>query len=513
MDPSAVARYHELERLICQAENEHVESQYHVSEDTLNKLQYQYDNLKKKYAETHKELKKQVKKEHQYTDKGPNLKKFGARITGQLAKKQHAKKELVEELQKKDESYQHDVEVLQAQVQEAKRAHMKLEQRQAELLAFRAETDDLLHKIFDGPCGSPQENACENEMIALHNSKHEIGKRKSTYEKSRRFLAGGVKQLGGSLQMLRMAGFNNKLQLMDNMFGDRNDGMFGDIMKQRRINQAKMLLMEAKQNVINAKNLVPEIPRVDNASIQTFGLLADMIFDGVIGDMMQQRRIRESMNSIENSMIGAQFGLQWMDATITQSINPQLDQTEKAYFAKRQQLKQIRVELIRTMQIASGVRASQVPVAPPAYTPVSSVDSFTPAQSWTTGDITAEETKTRALKNAASFDLSIGEFGDVVAAPVPAQVPVAVAVSSVPSEEAKEAASCSTVHEWLQSIGPAIADYEPALVQYGYDSMAAVKAASTEELAEALNDLELNGAPIKVKKPHQKMIIEAQKNM
>lgn len=496
MDQSAlVARYQQLELLVCEAENTHVESQYQVSCDGLQKLESQLAGLKDKYSRTHAELAKQEHKDEQYNSKGPNLKKFGARITGQLHKKQHDKHELVIELKKKDASYQHDVEVLVAQVQAAKRRHMDLEQKHAELLTNKHRQDELLEKLFNGPCGSPQENQCEAEMGALHAQKHDIAKRKSTFETARQYLAGGVQQLGGALQGLRAAGFNNKLQLMDNVFdGGRSDGIFMDVMKQRRINQAKMLLMEAKQNLINAKSLVPELPRIDDANIECFGMLADMVFDGVIGDMMQQRRIRESMDQVENALAGAQYSLQWMDAVINQQINVNLQTIESAYFQHRKMLKELRLNLIGEMMAQAGVQAS---LASPAYQPVSSANSFAPAVNWTTSDISAAETQAREQKNASTFDLATGEMKEQEAT----------------TEPQLADGDLSEVAQWLQSISPSLVHYASALEEYGYDSLDALRAADDADLQEALQELEFDGQAVNVKKPHQRQILEAHKNM
>lgn len=493
MDQSGLLnKYQQLELLVCAAENAHVESQYAVSSEGLASLEGQLAALKGKYSRTHAELAKQEHKDEQYNSKGPSLKKFGARITGQLHKKQHEKHDLVIELKKQDANEQHDVEVLVAQVQATKRRHMDLEQKNAELLANRHNQGELLEKLFNGPCGSPQENACEADLGGLQQRKHAIGTRKSTFETARQYLAGGVKQLGEALQNLRAAGFDNRMQMMNNRFdGNQGGGLFMDVMKQRRINHGKRLLTEAKQNLMNAKSLVAELPRVDNASIHTFGLLADMFFDGVLGDMMQQRRIRESMNQVENTLAGAQYALQWMDAMLTQQINVELKSTESAYFAKRQELKKLRMSLIGELLMGQGVQASMEPTA--AYQPVSSVGHFTPAANWTTSDISVQDTREREQKNAG-FDLATGE---VKAPPAAAAAP----------------GDGSSVAKWLGSVNPSLVHYAPALEEYGYDSMDALRAAEGDELAEALGELELNGEAVKVKKPHQRMILEAQKSM
>lgn len=63
---------------------------------------------------------------------------------------------------------------------------------------------------------------------------------------------------------------------------------------------------------------------------------------------------------------------------------------------------------------------------------------------------------------------------------------------------------------WLAASGKDLdKNYGAALIEYGYDSMDAIKAGTEDDLVEAMGELELNGDKVKVKKPHQHMIIKA----
>lgn len=70
------------------------------------------------------------------------------------------------------------------------------------------------------------------------------------------------------------------------------------------------------------------------------------------------------------------------------------------------------------------------------------------------------------------------------------------------------------VLDWLASTSAGLDQkYGPALIEYGYDSMNALTAGTEDDLVEALGELELNGAEVKVKKPHQKLIVKAFKEL
>lgn len=480
-DAALLSRFHDVEIAICCYENKHVESQYQVSSQQLNELEGQYQALDAKYKATHAELEKQEHKDAAYNSKGINLKKFGAQITGHLAEKQHAKHDLVEELKKKDDTYFHDLEHLKSQVQSHKRRHMDLENDQAQLISWRHEQEDILHKAFDGPCGSPEENAVEAQLQVLHQQKHDLAATKSTYETARQYLAGAAKQMEGALQCLRSAGFDNKMQMADALIGGRRRGdPLMEIMEQRRINQGKMLLQEAKQNLVNAKMLVPQIPRIQDSDIRAFGLLMDMAFGGALMDMMQQRKLNESMRSVENTLQSTLYALQWMDAKILQEVNPQLAQIERAYFAQRDQLKQIRYALIRSMISGPPAIAN-----PPSYAPVSSETAFTPPTCWTTGNVTPQETQARQLVNSNSFKLFSHDSG-----------------------------SDHEVVKWLNGLSEGMGEaYGAAFIEYGYDSLKALQAASGAEFDEALGGLTLNGEKVTVKKPHQRLMATAHAKM
>lgn len=482
-DTALLNKFHALEISICSYENKHIESQYHVSDQQLHKLEAQYEEMKQKYARVHAELDKQKGKDAKYNAKGPNFKKFGARITGHLKDKQAEKHELVAELQKKDEKYQHDFEYVKSQLQSHRRRHKDLEHDQAQLITWRHEQEDILHQVFDGPTGSPEENAVEMEVMQIQQQKHDIGAHKAKYETCRQHLAGAVKQLAGAHQNLGAAQANNRLQMAGGLMNGPERTPMMNIMEQRRIQHGKMLLEEAKQNLINAKALVPEIPRIQDSDIQAFGLLFDMAFGGVVGDMMQARKLRESLARLEGTLQSTQYALTWIDAKIAQEINPQIQGIEKAYFAKRDQLKQMRYALIRAM-IPSGQAEAVVPT-PPTYAPVSSEDAFVQPTCWTTGNVTPQETQARQLVNSNSFNL----FG-------------------------QDSGSDHEIHQWLNSLAEGLgALYGPALIEYGYDSMTALKAADDEEFSTALGELELNGQPVKVKKPHQRLMTKAHSEM
>lgn len=369
MDPTLVARYSELDLSICALENKHVEAQYKTQLTQLTSVRSQRDKLKKNYEIVHAELQKQTKKDEILHKKGFHFSKFKARVTGGLKEKIDKKEGQIEELTHKDEEYKHDLDILEDQCLSTQRIARDLEHDVITLHAYREEQDTILHTVFDGPIGDVDENNLEKQCEAAKAQKDQIAQVKARYENCRHFLAGGIQQLKQAVQLLEQAGFNNRavglVNVMDGPGGNNTPMM--DIIKQQRINKAKMHLAEGKQSLSNAKGIVPELPRIEDSQINTIGLLGDMVFDGIASDMIQGRKIRKSIESVHETLQSAGYALAWLDQVLNTRINTDLSAAETNFFNLKNTLKTKRVDLIH--KIAENMATTASNDAPPPQQP------------------------------------------------------------------------------------------------------------------------------------------------
>mmetsp|Transcript_23914 Transcript_23914/g.60900 ORF Transcript_23914/g.60900 Transcript_23914/m.60900 type:complete len:527 (-) Transcript_23914:618-2198(-) len=241
----------------------------------------------------------------------------------------------------------------------------ELEGKVGQLAAAKRAEADLLVRAFTGAAGDAHENAIEGEVGRLAPQLEQVRTYKTTYARAYELIRQARKQLEQAQSLLesssRLAGIDVASNIIRPRpaFTNTRGGVMVDVAKRAQARQATALCGAAVQAVVQAKTLIPDMPRVELTQIRALtGMgIMDIMFDNIVTDVIVAQKIRKALRQLESQLADVRYAERWLEGWISGRIDADLRQLEAAYAAKKAELDAYRKQLMmQAVQAAGGGR-------------------------------------------------------------------------------------------------------------------------------------------------------------
>ncbi|KAA8498327.1 hypothetical protein FVE85_5912 [Porphyridium purpureum] len=243
------------------------------------------------------------------------------------------------------------VAAIKAEMEKANINAHRLQTLKGELDTSREKYERLFNRVFDGhsPACDTRELELKQQLSSIKPQTMEIKQMKSTYDQAQAHIKRGQKLIAESQALLQQAQGRATADILLAP-GPTNGplGMANDIQKNRLLQRADMLHMNAQQSFGQAKMLLPEMPGITEASIKMPRPFGDMIFDNIISDLIVRKKIVQSNEQMKKLLGEATVALQWCDGVISREIDPKFHRLTQEHADLNRQLDTHRVQLFNT---------------------------------------------------------------------------------------------------------------------------------------------------------------------
>eukprot|EP00123_Amoebidium_parasiticum_P017456 comp23859_c1_seq1/m.41746 comp23859_c1_seq1/g.41746 ORF comp23859_c1_seq1/g.41746 comp23859_c1_seq1/m.41746 type:complete len:501 (-) comp23859_c1_seq1:681-2183(-) len=325
-------------------------------------------------AKAKKEAKDVGKLEHR------GVSRFMARVGGDLDEKVAKEKREAEEASVALEARKKAVAAKDAELKAITAGLARVSMDEAGLKGLKEQQKALLKRVFDGPSGAGDkyEKDLQSEVAILKPDYTKYHKKHDDYEKGHDHVKKGVALCGRSVQAMQAAQKLCGADMMMNI-GPRNGGLMGnmaDIKKRQTLREASQAIQAAAGEVLRAKEYIPEIQPIDPALIKAMGPAMDILFDGIMVDMIIAKQVKESLERVTRTYQHLQQGLQWVEG-VKKDVDSKYNGVKGTYKTKKAALKEHRRRLIAQAASPQASAPSAPPVAAPAVANLISLDTPT----------------------------------------------------------------------------------------------------------------------------------------
>lgn len=247
-----------------------------------------------------------------------------------LGEKKHQEKlaehqKAVDEAQKKCDMQRLRLEEAQAALAEARNVAAAWQGKVSELDATKREREQLVAGIF-----SSDDWAAQGPLVSLKAAEAELRGQEakaqqtaSIYGRAQGLMQGAAQKIEGALQALGRTQMSGMMQMgmgvgrpLRGRHGPMN--LMMDMGQMMSVRQANEMVQSAARDITAARGVLPTMPSIDEALLKsaTMGIFQNVLFGGVMSDMMQIAMVKRSTEEVKRMMGQVKQVLGWIGSNL-----------------------------------------------------------------------------------------------------------------------------------------------------------------------------------------------------